>query len=209
MILLKDNDFECVGVMAKHCDLSKVCVAEDEAISFDLMELFCGSWEDILAIWIEVDAYLAALAACTIDPDCERVPVPNDYATKYALIYGGFYEACGGKKIKSEGVKKMLVYYAYSRYIIINGFNDTPNGMVSKNNEFSIPKSGKELESFSEKYRNMGYTSFKRIRGFICNNTGLVESFTDCPTCTCGGGCKGGTINKGFGLKSRVIKKGY
>src|SRR6476620_5288673 len=120
--------YNCLGIIAQHCDLSKLCIAENEASSFDLAELFCDFWADIEAINNEIKAYDEV-----DDPKPEK---PENYDLKKSLLEGGTYTDCNGKTKPFEGVYKILAYYSYSRYIILNGFSDTPNGLVQKTNEF-------------------------------------------------------------------------
>lgn len=197
---LQQSQYNCIGIIAKHCDLSKLCVAEKEASDFDLAELFCDFWVDIEAIDIEIHAYDDA-------PDPKPTP-PENYIQKKALLEGGVYTDCLEKQRPFGGVYDILARYSYSRYIILNGFSDTPNGMVQKTNEFSIPKSLKELEQFADKYRNMGKISFERTIRYICQNS-TVFDFDNCPKdkCGCGSNKCGGTKAKGYGFRSSNINK--
>lgn len=194
---LQQSQYNCIGIVAKHCDLSKLCVAENEASNFDLSELFCDYWLTIEEISEELQAYI----------DNPELPEPVNYELKYELLFGGFYFDCKNKKRPFQGVYTLMAYYSYARYIVLNGFSDTPNGLVTKTNEFSIPKTLRELEQFADKYRNMGLLTFKKIKNFLCSNN-EVFNFQDCPK-TCGCGCDdcGGTKAKGYGYKSINITK--
>ena len=37
---LHHHQYNCIGILAKHCDNSKLCTAENEASNFDLAELY-------------------------------------------------------------------------------------------------------------------------------------------------------------------------
>lgn len=197
---LQSSQYNCLGIIAKHCDISKLCIAENEASSFDLAELFCDFWVEIEAIAEEVQAY--------DDAEEPKPPIPENYTEKKALLEGGNYADCSEKLRPFEGIYKTLAYYSYSRYIVLNGFSDTPNGLVQKTNEFSIPKSLKELEMFADKYRNMGKISFERTQRYICQNTEIF-AYAHCPKdkCGCGSDKCGGTKAKGYGLRSRNVSK--
>ncbi len=210
--MLVQSDYNCIGIVATHCDLPKLCIAESEAMDFDVSQLYCSNWMDILAIWEEINAYRIALSVCEADPDCDTPPTePTDYDLKVILIDGGNYTGCNDKPATQQGVKKVLTYYSYGRYTILNGFNDTASGMVTKTNEFSIPKTLKELEAFADKYRNMGLISFENTIKFLCANK---ETFTwfnsgDCKYqcgCNCNSNC-GGTKARGYGLRSTNISR--
>jgi hypothetical protein len=208
-ISLEQSDFDCVGQIAIHCDLPKLCIAINESRDFDLSNLFCD-WSSIADIWEQVQEYQTALAECEADPDCTTPPVePDDYDTKLALICGGNYTTCSGKVKKHFGVKRLWVYYAYSRYLLINEFNDSPVGNKTKTNDFSLPKSLKEIELFADKYRTMGYDSYKQTEHFICANKTVFESFNlcDCKSCGCGDENCGFTKAKGYGIRGRNISK--
>lgn len=208
--MLQQADYNCIGIVAKHCDNTKLCVAENEALKFDLSELFCGEWTDVLAIWEEVNEYLAAVAVCEATEGCNPnlIPVPDDYEFKRKLVFGGDYIGCNGKTRPFGGLIQLLVYYSYARYIIINGFNDTPTGIVQKTNEFSLPIPYKELTNFADKYRTMGYATFEQISGYLCaNNTAVFTWWTACTKCGCGSEQCGGTKAKGYGFRSSIITK--
>jgi len=197
---LQQSQYNCIGIVAKHCDLLKLCIAENEASDFDLAELFCDFWIDIEAIDIEIRAY--------DDAPEPKPPVPENYTEKKALLDGGTYTDCSEKQRPFEGIYAILARYSYSRYIILNGFSDTATGMVQKTNEFSIPKSLKELEQFADKYRNMAKISFDRTVRYICQNNSIFN-YKHCPIdkCGCGSDKCGGTKAKGYGFKSRNVTK--
>jgi len=181
--MITKEDFEKIGVVAKHCDSQKLDIAVQEAIDFDMSSLFCENWEFLKEIMLKEDKSEDELL----------------------LVVGGGYVGCGGKSKNNFGLNRTLAYYSYSRYVILNGFNDTPNGMVSKSNDFSIPKSMKELELFADRYKNMGYQSFLSVMDFLCSNK---EKFTNfkagkCKNCGCVSGCE----NKTSSIKSKIITK--
>lgn len=195
---LQPSQYNCIGILAKHCDLSKLCVAENEASNFDLSELFCDFWLEIEDIVKEIELY-------DLNPS---LPGPENYAEKTSLLNGGVYLDCSEKQRPFEGVYKIMAYYSYARYIVLNGFNDTATGMVTKTNEFSIPKTLKELESFADKYRTMGKISFDRTVRYICQNSEIFD-YKHCPKDNCGCGSEkcGTTKAKGYGFRSRNINK--
>jgi len=209
--MLLPDDYICIGIVAKHCDNSKLCVAERQALDFDLSSLFCDFWNEIIEYWNEVDAYDLAVKNCNGDASCiSLIPVVQDYQDKKSLIYGGVFQNCSGKNRNFEGVKKIAVLYAYSRYVILNGWNDTPTGFVTKENEFSIPKTLKELESFADRYRTMGYEIFKRAEMFLCNKKEIFTDFNskNCVGCGCScEKCGNVTLAKGYGIRGNNITK--
>ena len=181
MELLLQSDFNCIGDVAKHCDLEKLCIAENEAIQFDLAQLFCDNWDEIYNTFVEVNE-------------------GSDDVDKINLINGGTYLGCGEKERKHDGIRGILTRYAYARYVTINGYSDTASGLKTKTNEFSMPVPLKELEQFADKYRNMGLILFKKTKNYM-----------DCKDGNCGCGCSvgkcDGTKAKGYGFKSKNITK--
>lgn len=211
--IINQSDFDCIGQVAKHCDLQKLCVAINEAQEFDLSELFCDFWNEILEINNELKAYEEAYKeyqeCLELKEECIEPERPENYEAKVNLICGGSFEVCNGKTGHHSGVKRILVYYAYSRYLPINEFNDTPNGQVAKTNQFSIPKPLKEIQGFADKYRNMGLESCKRTIKFLCANREVFPEFSskDCGSCKCGNDCSGKTKVKGYGFRGSIISK--
>lgn len=209
-LIIDKTDFNCIGQVAKHCEQDKLCISISEAQEFDLEGLFCDFWQYILSVNLELDTYNNSVTACAGDLACiAALTKPTNYDLKTNLICGGDYNGCNDKIRSHKGVKRILVYYAYSRYLLINGFNDTPSGSVTKTNEFSMPKPLKEIQSFADKYRTMGYDSYKKTLSFICNNKDMFTEFNgDCEYCGCGGNCKKATSAKGYGIRTSIISKG-
>lgn len=188
---LTQDDFSCIGNVARHCDLSKLCIAVEESKTFDIIPLFCYEFvADVLEKWGlgEDDA---------------------DYEKYTKLINGGDY-VVGSKSYYNIGLKRVWVYYAYARYLLINQFNDTANGTVQKTNEFSIPTSIKEVTDFSNKYRRMGKEAFLSVQGYLCRNSNDFPLFDTCNCkmdCGCSGTCNCGKTKKLTGFKFRKVSR--
>lgn len=186
MPMLIKSDFIGIGEIANHCDLNKLNIAIQESSDFDMEGILCDFWQDVLDNWEEVQWQ--------------------------DLINGGEYESCNGRMRKFAGLKRVWVYYAYARYVVLNEFNDTPNGNVSKTNNFSIPKSDKAIQAFSDKYREMAKTTYDRTMGYLCKNTEIFINFNDydCKGCGCGSdNCRDRKSNtRGYGISSSIIQKG-
>lgn len=189
---LKVSDFECVGLLAKHCNLSKLCIAAEEAKNFDMIPLFCFDFvKDILDNWNLENT----------DPNFEKYK---------DLICGKNYSDCNGKLQQNVGFKRIWVYYTYARYILVNGFNDTANGFVQKQNEWSMSTPLKELNDFSNKYRSMGSVYYENMLGYLCQNKELYPAFDNCKcklSCGCTGKCSCGKTKKLTGFKFKTVKK--
>ncbi len=181
---LNQQDFTCVGQLATHCDNAKLCIAVDEARIFDMQPLLCELFPEVVEHW-----------------DDETEP----WST---VINGGTYTGCGGKQREMLGVKRVFTYFAYARYVMLNGWNDTPNGSVQKTNQWSIPKPLAEVESYSNKYRGFGFKAWKGVENYLCLNREEFPNFNPkaCKGCGCNEGCEGSS-NKGYGSRARNLTK--
>lgn len=186
MITLSQTEIATVGQLTSHCDLTKLDIATQEAILFDIV-ILCELLPLINENWASTD------------------PIWRN------LIDGSSYIGCDEKTLTHSGLKKVLAYYTYARYTLINGFNDTPNGNVAKTNPFSMPKSFRELEAFSNKYSDMGYSLMKGVLSFLCTNRidyPLLNIVTaGCEDCGCTGGCGSESAGKGFSSKSKNVSR--
>lgn len=179
--------FKGIANVAVHCDLNKLDIAINEAEIFDLQNYFCDSWAEIITVWDEVKD-------------------DSEDALKINLIKGGSYLNCSDKTMHHVGIEKVWCYFAYSRYLMLNHYNDTPSGSVEKKNDFSIPISIKEVQPFSNKYRDMGLASMERVKDFICRNNDTFNFDLECGDCKCVK-CTGEAQALGWGFKSKTIKK--
>lgn len=179
--MITQNDFSCIGLIAQHCDLPKLCIAIEEAKIFDIMPLTCDSF------FFDIETNLT------------NVSYQN-------LWNGGFYLGCNNKQQFNQGLKKAFVFYAYSRYVLINGFNDTAVGMVQKTNEFSIPKPYNEIKAFSDKYRTMGFDAWESVKKYLCTNKDLFINF-EAVNCKCECTDCDGATKKNYDSTSKIISK--
>jgi len=184
-IELTQADFTKIGDVAKHCNTSKLDIAINEAIEFDLEPVVCNLFGDLDENWTEADGKWAD------------------------IIKPKTYENCAGYNTKHAGLKNVLVYYAYARYVMLNGYDDTPNGHVTKTDNFSIPKPFAEVKQFSSKYRDMAREAYKKVEAFIMQNREEYPGydFRELQSCGCNGSCGSTTKAKGYGVKSKTIAK--
>ncbi|PIF44291.1 hypothetical protein CLU96_1232 [Chryseobacterium sp. 52] len=190
--IIQASDFDCVGQVAHHCNLPKLCIAINEALEFDIIPLFCYEFvDDIINNW-----YIE--------------PGTPDFDKYQKVICGGSYPGCNGKLMRNIGFKKTWIYYAYSRYVLINSFNDTANGTARKNDDHTFYTEFKDLKSLSDKYRNMGHEAYASVHDFLCSNKSSYLKFDDCncnKSCGCQGSCKCGKTKKMSGIKLSVLSK--
>lgn len=188
---LSASDFKCVGVLAQHCNLEKLCIAIEHSKLFDIIPLLGFDFvNDILNNW--------------------NLEENNPNYEKYqSLICGGAYQSCNGKDNLNFGLKKVWVYYAYAHYLLVNQVNDSPNGAVRKENDWSIPIPLSEITDLSNKYRKMGYEAFKSIHEFLCHNKGEYPKFnaSNCDKCECNSENQTGQTKKMTGVKFTMIRR--
>ena len=184
-ILITQQDFALIGQLAIHCDKEKLKIAIEESIIFDFEPLLCENFVEVSENWDSLDK------------------VWRD------LVCGSSYVGCSDREMRHLGLKRMMLYYIYARYTVLNGYNDTPNGSVTKTNDFSIPKPLKEVEQFADKYRSMGYSVWKGVKKFLCNNKEDYDNLTinDCDACDCGGSDCSDKSVKGYGIKGSNVSK--
>lgn len=184
-IAITQQDFKGVGQVATHCDLPKLEIAIDEAILFDLEPLLCNLFGLVDENWREATGIYKDIVA------------PKAY------------ENCANYKTKHLGLRRVLVYFAYARYLLINPMDDTPNGAVTKQNDFSMPKPLKEIQAHSTRYKNMALTAFAKVEAYILQNkTDYPAYHTDSLlSCGCNGSCGKKLNTRGAGLRSKTIRK--
>lgn len=178
MITLQQSDFASVGMVAKHCNLQKLQIAINEAILFDLKPLLCGFYHDVNTHW---DATTG---------DWAHIMLQHEYS------------GCNDQKMMHQGLHQVLVRYAYARYVMLNNFDDTPNGGVTKTNEWSIPKPFQDIKNISDRYRTMAFELFKEVEAYICLHRYLYQNAqVDCEPCGCNGRCGRRTKARGYGIR--------
>ena len=180
------DDFKIVDV-ADHCDWDKLNIAIDDALNFELPELLCEYYGIVL--------------------DTFKAENPTEEQLK--LLNGDTYQ-CGNVTIQFLGLKKMLVYYSYSNYLMGSVLNDTGLGFVKKTDQYSIPTPYKDIKEIANSYRNRGYAIIKQLKEYICHNKDLAINY-NIKFIDCGCGCESGncdfTEKRIFVFKPKIIKR--
>ena len=89
----------------------------------------------------------------------------------YADLFNGSTWTNGGKTYTNPGIKPMLVYYAYSRYLNRSNTDSTAYGMVNKTNPDSTPLTDKRLASLVSQAESGAKAYENRVRMFLdCNS---------------------------------------
>lgn len=136
------NDIKQVGAIAQHYDTGKLNIAMNEA----LIELRSVYGVYMPYIQRSLDSETFDLAKDVIDSE----------ALNTLLLSGGYHTTSTGKILIIDGIKKAISYIIYSRYVIINNTQDTANGLVRQQNDFSVPTPLKDVKSIAEFYANTG-----------------------------------------------------
>lgn len=87
--------------------------------------------------------------------------------SKYSNLLNGSTYTINSKSYTHEGLKPVLVYYAYSRYIINKNDNDTAYGLVQKKNEFSEPSNDKALTRKSDYANSIANAYLDSVISFL------------------------------------------
>lgn len=98
--------------------------------------------------------------------DIVASPSLTDYEE---LVNGSTYEY-NEKKYKHEGLKSVLAYFAYSRYLKSTGVNSTHYGLVVKKNDFSEPISEKTLARQISQSISAAHSYWDRVKLFLIHN---------------------------------------
>mgnify|MGYP000906288605 CR=1 FL=1 len=180
---IRQSDFDGIGNVAQHCDLSKLQVAINQALEFDIIPLFCYEFmDDVLKNW-------------------------NNTESKYQfLIYGGTFTDRAGRLRSNIGLKRVWLYYSYAQYLLINQFSDTANGQVRKDSEWSIPVPLGEITAYSNKYRKMGREACSSVLDYLTANK-IDFPLANHLACGCSGTCNCGKTKKMTGFKFSTVKK--
>jgi len=143
-----------------------------EAIEFDIQELMCEEFFN--KIFYETES-----------PEITK------------LLEGGSYSH-ENKTYHFRGLKDVIAYFTYARFVMNANVSSTSHGFVHKTTPHSEPLDFKERKDYKEKYRIEANKLFNHIERF------LKRKFEDYPTYKeCVSGCKN---NSRRTFKTRVIQ---
>lgn len=80
------------------------------------------------------------------------------------------YENCNGHNVKFEGLRYVLAYLVYARYIKSSHVKDTFSGMVRQNRTESEFVSDGTLRGMQQEAKDIAVAQFKLIEGYLQEN---------------------------------------
>jgi hypothetical protein len=150
----------------------------------------------------EIDAHISEAQRLDLRPFL-GVELYHDMVSKYPdagvyddLVNGVEYEWCGNT-IEYDGLKVVILYYAYARYLLNQDAVSTPFGVGSKTSEFTTPLSTKSLQMKVDSARSAANAYLLETERF------LTEKSKDYPLWKCGvskkrkGGANLSVVDKG------------
>jgi len=104
------------------------------------------------------------------------IPFPD---TNYSDLFNGSIWTKNGRTYENPGIKAVIVYYSYARYINKANTNSTAFGMVGKNNPDSTPITDKTINRLVAQAMNGAKAYLNRVEYFIQCNKDLFPEY-DC-----------------------------
>ena len=98
------------------------------------------------------------------------------------LIAGGEY-AYQGYTYFFQGIKKVMVHFAYARYAMRNGVQDTASGLVKKKTDWSEPLDMKEATKEAEYHKNLAVAAMNDVVKYIERNISLFPLYATHAKC--------------------------
>jgi hypothetical protein len=119
----------------------------------------------------------------------------NQLPVYQKLIHGETYTDAAGNDIEFKGLKAVLAYFAYARYIMTGHITDTPFGMVQKTNDNSTAITSTEKRDVRDRCRIDAMTYWKECEIYLKEKIADFPKWKDCAEC-------GGSA----GTNSRTLK---
>lgn len=88
----------------------------------------------------------------------------------YSDLFNGVDYVYNSDTYRNDGIKPMLIYYAYARYLNNAQSIITPNGIVSKSNDNSTPASDKTVARLVNQAFSGGKTYENRVLDYLVRN---------------------------------------
>ena len=99
--------------------------------------------------------------------------------SNYSDLWNGSIWTKGGRTYENPGLKAVLVYYSYARYLNKANTNSTAFGMVGKENPDSTPITDRTIDRLVGQSMNGAKAYLNRVEHFINCNSALFPEY-DC-----------------------------
>jgi hypothetical protein len=103
------------------------------------------------------------------------------------LLSGGIYEY-DGISYTNYGLKMVLAYFAYARYIMFSSLIDTPFSIVEKLNSDSRPAEASAKKTVYALNRDNAFQIWDNVKNYLIRNS--YADFNPCKTSTNTGGLR-------------------
>jgi hypothetical protein len=120
--------------------------------------------------------------------DFEAVPS----LTKYGDLFNGVQYTYNGNKYEHAGIRAVLAYHSYARYVPDAQTQSTASGFVKKTNQYSEHVSDKSITRKAQQARSGAQAHWDDVRRY------LERKSTDYPLFKCG---KSGRYKSGIKIK--------
>jgi hypothetical protein len=127
---------------------------EKEAIQFDLMPLLGA------AFWHDIET--------------------NPLTTANALLLNGGTYMVNGDTIPFSGLKAVLVYFSYARYVAQNNIQDTPSGQHRLQSDWTVPPSVKEMQLKIDQIKSGAVAYWNQCEAFLNENQANYPLWKKC-----------------------------
>lgn len=97
--------------------------------------------------------------------------VQNTQGDYVDLLSGSEFEDCYGNEISHKGLKYVLAYLNYSKYLLDSQIADTYSGFRYQNTPESIPIPSGDIRRMQESARALALESWSLIKDYLDQNT--------------------------------------
>lgn len=101
----------------------------------------------------------------------------NSSQTKYSELLAGKDYTYNNYNYSFIGLKTIIVYYAWARFIENDNIKSTPTGFVTKTNEFSDPIPYKSIAQQADQARSAAYAYIQDMNMFLSRNNTTYTLF--------------------------------
>jgi len=122
---------------------------------------------------------LKELVGVALLQDLQRNPTTAD---NVILLDGGSFQDCQDNTIHFEGLRMVLAYFIYSKYIVKSKISDSFTGMVNKNRSEATDMSKGAIKDEQNDSRKIAFDEWDLVRAFLCENSDLYPLWNNAKT---------------------------